>query len=123
MNREIKFRVWYPNESKFYYFDLRSISGILGKDAFDEPYTVHQSSGMKDIHGKEIWEGDILFCSKHLLEHRPVVWMKFNVAGFGVEESKKEENQGYFNILSAMNVKQWGLEVVGNIFENPGLLL
>jgi uncharacterized phage protein (TIGR01671 family) len=133
MNREIKFRTWDPIVKKMYYpIGLLDVCiPDLGEPSVAQQSFRHcgyinkgqlmQFTGMKDIHGKEIWEGDILFCSKHLMEHRPVIWLR-NYAGFGVEDSKSEEKQGYVNHLTTMNVKQWGLEIVGNIFENPELL-
>jgi hypothetical protein len=55
--REIKFRVWDNRLKKFNYFDLKSVYGNLPMDCIDN---VQQFTGLTDMNGDDIYEGDIL---------------------------------------------------------------
>lgn len=71
MNREIKFRGWFPGVKEMVYFDnaeygwnkdgrvgmfIPSTSGkVYLESSIDTQYT-----GLKDANGKDIWEGDII---------------------------------------------------------------
>lgn len=120
--REIKFRMYLPGINKLTYAhtisDLIAIYNSvseLKKDTVYEQYT-----GLKDDHGKEIYEGDIVSwtevskspnCFGKITYRSPVVWED---GGFVV--SSYQENDTY---LGAYNDR---CEIIGNIHENPELL-
>lgn len=127
MKREIKFRVWdYPNK-QFIPTDkyeicfseknrlafARMISNWEnyreGEYAYEPNQRLNQYTGLKDINGKEIYEGDIL---KYLHYPQPahVFWVTpetgYDFCGWHCK---------YFYPTS-------DCEIIGNIYENPELL-
>jgi uncharacterized phage protein (TIGR01671 family) len=98
--REIKFRAW--SENKMHHFDLSdTIAPFLENN-------VMQFTGLKDKNGKEIYEGDIV--------------NRFHLKGtvcFDELRAMFIINDGFkiplFNEI-------YGVEVIGNIHENPELL-
>lgn len=122
---EIKFRAW-DNENKRLlswwdicsYYNLLSMLDPMAKN--HDRYEVMQYTGLKDRNGKEIYEGDI------------VVWNKYN--GMGLYKIKYQivwfEDEAGFRGISLednpsvlnLNNSRVGLEVIGNIYENPELL-
>lgn len=146
MTREIKFRAWDKEEGKmlysgeeYYDYDFRCdehgnltcYSNCPYADSFGEEHdqwikldNVMQYTGLKDKNGKDIYEGDILrlwrseglkgglrgeYAYPLRVEYCDL-WAQFVV----VDEANKEQ----FGIW-----QQFGaFEVIGNIYENPGLL-
>ena len=122
--REIKFRAKDKTTGNWYYgsscvkerkgadvplsiFWLWFEMGVL------DPKTVGQWTGRKDKNGKEIYEGDIVKYSDSLAHSD---WTKL----------QKTE---YTRVIDDIREVQWlnspaisDIEVIGNIYENPGLL-
>lgn len=122
--REIKFRYWEKLEKLMYYsddyIDLEEFWSYAKHDwAISMQYT-----GLKDKHGKEIYEGDMFDChykdeSKN--HHKwQVVWNN-DEAGFGLKRIGKPCNQNVQQKLS--DYAGWRGEVIGNIYENKNLML
>lgn len=142
MHRPIKFRIWDKLTKKL--IDNKSVK-LFPMDAYVEPlmsfpepnlfghYELMQFTGLYDIEGKEIYEGDIvkdftiysdLWPIKGITEDNrvlinlKVVWnneeSKFQVMG---ELDKHISEHTYVDEL-------WGrdFKVIGNIYENRGLL-
>ena len=133
--REILFRGKTP-DGRWVYGDLTKdpieISGekyteysIRGYDEFttDGAYffeiviqkTIGQYTGMKDKNGKMIFEGDIITGWIHDEKREFIVRYesgKFNCGFLGVS------NTG----LGSINIWYKGIEIIGNIHDNPGLL-
>lgn len=126
MNREILFRGKRADTKEWIYGDVQQNvdavkireqeQGIqrVAKSFVVIPETVGQYTGLKDIHGVKIFEGDIVnyngSCHKVVFESR--------------------NGTGYFGIVVGEN-ETWGfgnstpaymMAVVGNIYDNPELL-
>ena len=121
--REIKFRAWDTVLSKFFDGDILNDYN-LGDFLNDDRYIVTQYTGLKDVNGVEIFEGDILgFCDFDSLRtggntsdkmHTAVV--KFSEGSWVVEDG------GYCDYLYQVIANDSELEIIGNAYENKELL-
>lgn len=120
--REIKFEVLFKvhnrdfnTEIKKHYTTLDRLTN--GGDTFDyssvDIISKRQYTGLKDINGVEIYEGDILH---HQIQgNRKVIYpMSDNFAGFGLESIEGKKN--------TLQDPKYLYEVIGNIHQNPELL-
>lgn len=122
MSREIKFRAWdnflscYSRNSKELYYQATGIFGISTGDR----YILEQFTDLPDKNGKEIYEGDIIKD-----EHEAVYNWEPHIFIGAVEWSASEmtykatNKSGDYIYLSEAEV----CEVIGNIHENPELLV
>ncbi|MBS0952388.1 YopX family protein [Lactiplantibacillus plantarum] len=123
----IKFRAW-NKKSKIYLYDVQcaydTLSGFVkyedGENAeYDEScfgdfldnerYAVEQFTGLKDVNGKDIYEGDILENRKY----RSIV--KFASGKFLADLIETIQT---FDLIGETH----GSKVIGNVHENPELL-
>lgn len=124
--REIKFRVW-NNEEKtmienkdIYSIDFRNniyFSSVMvdGFISNEDDYKLMQYTGLKDINGKEIYEGDIVHIDfVGLLKERTFEGVVNFYDGMFIIDGK---DMGY-PLFDEINVKT----VKGNIYENKDLL-
>lgn len=126
MNDRFKFRVWYMPE----YDKPRMIYGaektydymygepeIILADCFgslldSKEYILMQCTGLKDKNGKLIYEGDIVKFKTELLgKPKQIIWDECH---YILKDT--------FIILCNMEIDQFGLEIIGNIYENKSLL-
>lgn len=138
MNREIKFRakcshcdVWVYGS--FVDFGEDETPEIQGFDPYREGedewraisvdrHTVGQYTGVKDINGKEIYEGDIVEVDGDSIDYntmkmvRHILLVGFHDGSFTLE---KEADEHYY-LLHFMHVLH--PVVLGNIYDNPDLL-
>ena len=114
MTREIKFRAW-DKQSKqmsepFGLFDIPDgFINIDGNYCYEADAEIMQYTGLKDVNGKEVYEGDIVNWSR---KTGKVVWHK-RIAGFVMENTNLD--------LERIDI-EFESEVIGNIYENPNLL-
>jgi len=131
--REIKFRCWIKKEKRMDNVDFINFAAqFTGKweckpnDLFDvatkrgrlfnlEDVELMQYTGLKDKNGKEIYEGDILALKTH---YNDVVF-GFVVFNYGAFCLSSRETYYDDELISNLGVE---FEVIGNVFENPGLL-
>lgn len=84
---------------------------------FVTPDTIGQFTGLYDAHGKEIYEGDIL---KWKADNRLyAVVFKWGMFYASVEVCNQEVYGGF--PLHALAGDEKGIEIVGNIYDNPEL--
>jgi uncharacterized phage protein (TIGR01671 family) len=84
-----------------------------------DPKTVGQFTGLKDINGKEIFEGDIV-----LTQNETTRVIVYEFAAFyvnGEREGKKVSYPLYYQCLLEKGSKI-NFEIIGNIHEHPNLL-
>jgi hypothetical protein len=109
MKREIKFRVWdsvylnWKNPEDYTYTEL----------FLDDKYIVQQFTGMLDKNGKEIYEGDIIFCKVYYGIENRIGIVDYFASSFIVD---------WRNQIDDPLDEIPDIKVIGNIFENPELL-
>lgn len=104
--REIKFRAW--DKTLKVFNDAGYELDCDGRMIVQDDCVLMQYTGLKDKHGREIYEGDIVSTANGDLS------VKFYDGGF------MADRDGHFDRLQAHLTKTW--EVIGNIYENPELL-
>jgi len=124
MSRLIKFRAWHKKEERFlfdgefvidaqgglYYIGANREFKSISQDSYTDDVIVQQFTGLKDIKGREIYEGDIVKC-RGLLTWETV--MVKDIRKIPVQVSTWPTIYGPGN---------GECEVIGNIHENPNLL-
>jgi len=119
MKREVKFRVWHKNRKTFLDFDwavdkLGRTFSILDKCMYDEftnEIELMQYTGLDDVNGNPIYEGDIVkayrTCKSDLIT--------FANGSFGIAPDYWHSFESFTNFYGKC-------EVIGNKFQNPELL-
>lgn len=102
--------------------DRYNVTDDEGNDTYQEVFeaieaNIMQYTGMKDVNGKEIYEGDIvkikfmsMFEDKHFIGV-----VKFYDGSFSVDNEKLQKAHFLFNETHI-------LQIIGNIYEDPELL-
>ena len=116
-NRIIKFRIWDDYLKTFIYFDLFSAFGRIPSDCRDN---IQQFTGLFDKNGKEIFEGDII---QYLRLFDKEGYIKTLTSFIRYEDAKFGFDLTGFNGMFFNLSDEWNVEIIGNIFENPELLI
>lgn len=130
--REIKFRAWLKKEKIMVLIEPIEIIHFLKKYRFDdgliddgcyflkEEYFLMQFTGLKDLHGKEIYEGDILKIPSGYFGD------SFYKESLGIIEYLEDgfyPRNPYDKDGTTWQDFNWGrTEIIGNIYENPELI-
>ena len=88
-------------------------TGMYGQDYKVDPDTVGQFTGLTDRNGTKIFEGDIV-------QHEDVVsYIVWNPDNLRFEFAYKGN---FRESIRAKLATVWGIEIIGNIYDNPELL-
>ena len=138
--REIKFRLYSTEEEEMFFNEnivnidlvcnLARIENERFKGFFDfsegEESILMQYTGLKDKNGKEIYEGDIVKYKVKGSDKTYTTVMKFNEDHgaflFGIYEGVKMPCGKKTRMNKYTRKSVGSVEVIGNIYENPGLL-
>lgn len=138
MNDRFKFRAWQKNARK----DEKGVHGIMREvcvvnlEGFDyalrgikynngnseynsENYVLMQCTGLKDKNGKLIYEGDIVELSGNIYS------VGYQDASFGLQKSNEDKRGNlyhWYNFCKPTH-EPFIPEIIGNIYENPELLI
>jgi len=132
--RELKYRVYIPEFSKYVYFGLNDFD--YSDRYLDNPeHPVQQYTGMKDKYGKDIYEGDIVINTTSKEEYcspAVIVWGKYEFVGFALAYKRNKLEDYHAPLIHKINgvdlVEEFNLskigiyQIVGNVSENPELL-
>lgn len=117
----IKFRVWdkvqkvmmvprdmqTDSDGNIFYVEARSLDGEYDEGDLDV-FELEQFTGLKDVNGKDIYEGDIV---KNERNESHIVSFILHAGCFAIGDY-------YFKSIGAGKI----LEIIGNVHENPELL-
>ena len=111
--RDIKFKIWDKKKERWYHSSqlvIRPYSGNVtdGAISLDGFVEVLQYTGIKDMKGIEIYEGDIVEFARG--RHQ----VKFIDGSFALYD----RNEWHIPLYTLYG----GIEIIGNIYENPKLL-
>jgi uncharacterized phage protein (TIGR01671 family) len=119
--REIKFRAWDEKQKRMVY-DFETVPYFASRviTIYDAPKCM-QFTGLKDVDGKEIYEGDIISVDANA--RFPV---EFTNGYFGVRVNKQPPGtfliEGFWALADFTVEVKNVCRVIGNIHENPELL-
>ena len=124
-----KFRAWTEEGKAMYYgvYPFKDDTLLLSYDeiGFDEvpasDFILMQSTELKDKNDNEIFEGDIVKYKSGCNTYTEEVAYDKNFAGFGVRDANADIIFSFGELAEDIDLSS--LEVVGNIYNNPGLLL
>lgn len=125
--REIKFRVWHPDEGNMYYFNcFKEITDWQADDFYradntdDACVDFMQFTGLHDKNGKGIYEGDIIFIKGEtkLLDIKGKVEYSNILAQFIITNTGSIVNEAE----PLGDYEEEDIEVIGNIYDNKELL-
>ena len=130
--REIKFRAWDKRRNKWIEQDSLVINkGILYEDRRDfedgEPLSDDDAelvgyTGLKDSHGNEVYEGDIIEAVFELIDGELKNIMDAGVVVFKDCAFQVQTFEDHHEPLHEWSQLSEELRVIGNIYENPELL-
>ena len=127
MYRIIKFRAWLKEKKEFYDLDITDSSSVWVLN-INYDYVLNQYTWLKDKNGKEIYEGDIVTWSDWDWEwpsNPRIAKVEFTpeLSFFAINVCTEEWWHKFWFSNFIYQDTENNLEIIGNIYENPELLL
>lgn len=116
MTMEIKFRAWHKHEGMTTPYAYLNESNGFNQAHISKPTAVMQYTGVNDCNGVEIYEGDIVKHHDASISH-----IVFNHGCFMSRHKCKYHHGGFDEDVLHCWVPL-GVEVIGNIYENPEMM-
>ena len=119
-----KFRSWHKNEMT----GVKKINFSTNEVAYDNDIgfyyqlyhdTLMQSTGLFDKNGQEIFEGDIIVAMSQGV--KAIGEVKRRIDGYWLMYPALQHGE-LWHIVENVDTGETGVEVVGNIYENPELV-
>jgi len=121
--REIKFRAWEKKDKVMHVnvlpvppddisYEYKGVSLLPLKDT----YEFMQYTGLRDKHGKEIYEGDIIVPNGYKDLATQIKWFRGSFGTWAHDRFRPIHEEA----VNSVEVRHW--EIIGNIYENPELL-
>lgn len=129
--KEIKFRAWDTKSKKMY--EPFTLQFAIGEDGYDTDGVVFlQFTGIKDRHGKEIYEGDVIKTPLGRKNNEPIYrnctvqrWFMDHIlqqSTVTAGEAGNMEQLGSLILSIQSYITDCDIEVIGNVYEHPHLL-
>lgn len=120
MNRKIKFRIWNDYDKKMIHWNEllgNNLANIFTIPSYNK--WLMQYTGLHDKNGKEIYEGDIVYCQTKFGKAKAII--KFIDGKFVAywDSILTHPQNGHCIACYEINKR---FEVIGNIYDNPELL-
>lgn len=128
-NREFNFRVWDPaNRQMMPLGVLDLVVGVISTSSYDtldgrekngdviQNYVIQQATGIKDKHGKSIYEGDLL----KVIKVSGVCEVQYIGSSFGFWNPPVGDYAAFEPLDDWADAD--GYEIIGNAFENPEII-
>lgn len=120
--REIKFRAWEIDEKRMVPWNEIKYD-VTFEEVFDNEFLeVGQYTGLKDSHGNEIYEGDIIEAVFELLDGELETIIDKGVVVFKDYGFQVQTFEDHIEPLHEWAQLSEELKVIGDIYENPELL-
>lgn len=116
--REFEFRAWvYCKEpiKNFMVYSGKSLGDFFDHTMYGLKYTLMQYTGLKDKNGKKIYEGDIIKYKDWFGDE--YTWCTTKIM------YKEDESQLFPDIWDNFWPPEYDREVIGNVYENPKLMV
>lgn len=131
-----RFRVWDKEKKRWTKYEITNdLQRFYDKDKecwycdiYNARFILLQATGLTDINDNEIFEGDILLSTASENQEDWKKWRvhyadgRFLIDYKQIPKDKRKRKKLELEDLCEDNVWLYGLEVIGNIYENPELM-
>lgn len=112
--RELKFRAWNKEDKEWVYSNPMPDMGFWKWVAYDSTTIFNEWTGLKDCHGVDIYECDVVKVSEF-----KKLQLVSNNSGMQFELNSLPSSDDWSPLKDSV---LFSIEVIGNVYENPELL-